>query len=172
MKTETDDLLSSMMLWNGADAYVKAARILFEHDQDKSSFMRIPREPAYFVVCQAIELALKAYLRGSGESETFLAKKCGHDLATTLQAADERGLINLLRFEPTERSILELANSLYSTKALQFGIAGHYRYPRFEPLLQIAENLVTSTEAFCLENVERHAGKPTAVFSLRSAKGK
>ncbi len=172
MTNETDDLLSSMMLWNGADAYVKAARILFEHDQDKSSFMRVPSEPAYFVVCQAIELALKAYLRGSGEDETFLAKKCGHDIATTLQAAEERGLNNFLRFDQTERSVLEFANRLYSTKALQFGIAGFYRYPRFEPLLQIAEKLVANTEAFCLENVERHTGKPTAVVALRSAKGK
>lgn len=172
MKNETDDLLSSMMLWNGADAYVKAARILFEHDQDKSSFIRVPSEPAYFVVCQAIELALKAYLRGSGESENFLVNKCGHDLAKTLQAANERGLTNLFTVEPTKRLVLESANRLYSAKVLQFGIAGFYRYPSFEPLLQIAKNLVTSTEAFCLENVERHAGKPTAVIALRSARGK
>jgi hypothetical protein len=172
MNMETDDLLSSMMLWNGAEAYVKAARILFEHDQDKASSLQVPDVPAYFVVCQAIELDLKAYLRGRGESESFLANKCGHDLVKALQAAEERGLKNLLKFEPAERSILESANKLFNSKALQFPIAGRYRYPRFELLLQIAEKLVAKTEAFCMANVECHAGKPTAVLTLRSAREK
>lgn len=169
MNTDTDDLLSSMMLWNGADDYLDAARNLFSQ-VDGSPIPEVPKPPVYFLACQAIELALKAHLRGSGKDEEFLAKRCHHDLMLALNAAEENGLTDLVRLEPKEREILRLANALYSSKALQFAIAGCYRYPQFQPLLQIAENLVQKTEAFCLEHVECHAGKPTAVIALRSAR--
>ena len=74
MNPEINDRLSSMMLWNGADEYLKAGRTLFENYKDKPNFMQFPGRPAYFVVCQAIELALKAYLRASGEDEDFLVR--------------------------------------------------------------------------------------------------
>src|SRR5665213_1708764 len=104
----TDDRLNSKMLWNGAETYLEAARILFEHERKVSrTYMRTSSHPAYFLACQAIELALKAYLRGSGKTEDFLAKKCNHNLITALQAANEHGLTNLLKLEPREFSALE-----------------------------------------------------------------
>lgn len=172
MNPEINDRLSSMMLWNGADEYLKAGRTLFENYKDKPNFMQFPGRPAYFVVCQAIELGLKAYLRASGEDEDFLVRICNHNLLTALKAAEDLGLTNLFRLEPEERGELDLANALYSSKALQFTIAGRYTLPHFETLLQIAEKLVVKTEKFCLNNVERHAAKPTAVTTLRAARKK
>ncbi len=168
------DHLSSMMLWNGAKSYAEAARSLFTHERAKSNLLLIgePEAPLYFLACQAIELALKGYLRGSGESEDFLADKCKHNLIIALNAAEERGLTNLLKLESKEREELYLASELYSSKALQFPIAGLYTLPHFETLLQIAEKLVAQIEVFCLENVKRHTGEPTAVVALRSARRK
>lgn len=117
MNTETDDRLSSMMLWSGADDYLEAARILYSQG-DKSPLPEAPKPPVYFLACQAIELALKAYLRGSGKDEDFLVKKCRHDLVLTLNAAEENGLADLVKLESKEREILHLANALYSSKAL------------------------------------------------------
>jgi HEPN domain-containing protein len=167
INTDTDDLLSSMMLWSGSNRYLETARTLFAQEEP-SLIPTPPSEPVYFLACQAIELALKAYLRGSGKDEVFLVHTCKHNLLITLKAAEENGLTDILKLEPEERSVLDLANRLYSSKALQFAIAGRYHYPAFEPLLQIAEKLIAKTEAFCMENVEHHAGKPTAVRELRS----
>jgi len=115
---------------------------------------------------------LKAYLRGSGKDEDFLVNKCKHDLIIALKAAEECGLTNLIKFETQDQATLDLANKLYSSKALQFAIVGYYTYLSFKYLLVLAERLVTKTEAFCLENVECHAGKPTAIVALRSARRK
>ena len=167
MNTNAEDLLSSMMLWNGSTRYLEAARKLFELETP-SILPTPPGEPVYFLACQSIELALKGYLRGCGKDEDFLVKTCQHDLLVALKAADENGLANLLKLEPLELEVLDLANALFSSKALQFGIAGYYRYPHFKPLLQIAEKLVAQTEQFCLENVDRHTGKATAVQELRA----
>jgi hypothetical protein len=173
------DCLSSLMFWNSALMYAKAARNLFtyeqaEHKRAKSNYFLIgePEAPLYFLACQAIECALKGYLRGSGKDENFLANECGHNLAKTFKAAEEFGLTNLLKLEPEECKALDLANTLYNSKALQFPIAGRYTFPHFETLLQIAGKLVVKTETFCLDNVKRHTGKSTAVTALRAARRK
>jgi len=172
MNAQNDDRLSSLMLWNGAEEYLKAANILFESHKSTPSFARFVGQPAYFLVCQSIELALKAYLRGSGKDEDFLVNKCRHDIVITLDAAEKCGLTNLVKFEPPERAVLNLANQHYSSKALQFTIVGAYTYPDFEVLLMLAEKLITKIEAFCIEKVNCHEGKDTAVVGLRSARRK
>ena len=160
-----------MMLWRGSKAYFNAACILFKHEQGKTPFPR-PDAPAYFLVCQAIELVLKGFLRGSGKSEDSLVKEYGHNLMKALDAAEKHGLTTLLKIETEERSALKLVNAHYESKALQFTIEGVYDLPRFEVLLEIAEKLIAKTGAFCLKNRELHAGKPTAVIKLRSARKK
>ena len=171
MKTETEDLLSSMMLWNGSYCYLEAARTLFTKEEP-SILPMPPSDPTYFLACQAIELALKAFLRGSGKDETFLAKVCNHNLAVALKAAEEIGLNKLLKLDSQEHQVLNSANQLYSTKALQFGISGRYSYPHFEPLLKITEKIVIGTEEFCMKNAERHTGRPTSVNRLHSTHNK
>ena len=48
--------------------------------------------PRYFLLCHAIELALKAFLALHGESESDLRLKFGHDLKKVLKRAKEFGL--------------------------------------------------------------------------------
>ncbi len=50
-----------------------------------------PSWPRYFMLCHAIELALKAYLSARGKSTSSL-KKFGHDLRTLLSSAASAGL--------------------------------------------------------------------------------
>jgi hypothetical protein len=169
MKSQ-DDRLSSLMLWNGAEEYLSATAVLFEKHKKKPACLQFVGNPAYFLVCQTIELALKAYLRGCGKDERFLANECGHDLFVAWNAAESVGLKSLVELTPEDTLILDFANQLYSSKALQFSITGFYQYPPFEPLLRLAEKLVVGIEAFCVKNVDFHCGKPTAVHALRVSK--
>src|SRR6185295_13755189 len=98
MQDDKTDGLSSAGLLNGADEYLQAARLVYEgQNPDRTLF-----SPLYFLVCQSLELALKAFLRGKGKTEVFLVKDIGHDLVAAFGAAEQEGLSNHVRIEKVE----------------------------------------------------------------------
>jgi hypothetical protein len=66
--------------WRSAE-YLSAARLQVTH----------PQAPVTFLFCHAIELYLKAYLRGAGHDVSQL-KQLGHRVASLAQSAIKSGL--------------------------------------------------------------------------------
>jgi len=76
-------LLAIRLIYD-ARAYVECARLLDQHQDSK------PRHysPIYFLLCQAMELALKAHLAASGVSKrTLRSKKIGHNIHVAFRYA-------------------------------------------------------------------------------------
>lgn len=74
-----------------------------------------------FLLGQAIELYLKAFLFHQGYGETRLKKSpFGHNLPRLLNEAAAKGLDANIHVSPALRTDLDRLNTLYSSKALQY----------------------------------------------------
>lgn len=74
-----------------------------------------------FLLGQAIELYLKAFLFHQGYGETRLKKPpFGHNLPCLLNEASAKGLDAKVHISPALRTDLDTLNKAYSSKALQY----------------------------------------------------
>ena len=149
------DRLSSMMLSNLAGEFLAAAQSL--HSVNVSSSM-----PLYFLICQSIELSLKAYIRGCGAAREQLIK-IGHDLEKALNTAQSEKLSQLFTVTLDQEQALRMINPYYAEKDLQYTEVGFKRYPDVTILLGLAEVLHSQIREFCEIHRECHVGKPTEV---------
>jgi hypothetical protein len=95
-----------------------------------------------FLVGQAIELAMKAYLLAKGISLRQLRRDYGHELHRSLRKAKESGLASVVSLSADEEQVVELLDSLYSTKQLQYIVTGAKTFPVFGPLESVTRKLV------------------------------
>lgn len=98
--------------------------------------------PVMFLVGQAIELALKAFLLHRGVELRQLRYDYGHELHRALKKAKELGLYKLVPLTTEEEAMVELLNTLYASKQLQYIVSGPKTYPVFGPLEAVARKLV------------------------------
>ena len=98
--------------------------------------------PVMFLVGQAVELALKAYLLAKGVGVRELRRNYGHELHRSLRKAKELGLADVVALSAEEEGVLGLLDSLYSTKQLQYIVTGAKTFPVFGPLESVARKLV------------------------------
>ena len=98
--------------------------------------------PVLFLVGQAVELALKAFLLSQGVSLSTLRKDYGHELHRALRKAKELGFKPLLQLTEEEKNVLALLDELYSSKQLQYIVTGAKTFPVFGPLARVALRLV------------------------------
>jgi len=95
-----------------------------------------------FLLAQAIELALKAFLRFGGYSEDQLVD-LGHDLARLVYKARELGLPK--PHHPADVRLLELLNDTYlQQRKLQFQRASEIRLPLMRPVRELAAEYICS----------------------------
>jgi hypothetical protein len=99
--------------------------------------------PVMFLVGQSIELALKAYLLFKGVDLRTLRRDYGHELHRSLRKAKELGLYDVVKFSEEEEGVVELLDSLYSTKQLQYIVTGAKTFPVFGPLESVTKKLVS-----------------------------
>lgn len=144
-----------MGISNEAGDFLEAATILAANKP--ATF-----KPLYFLVCQSVELSLKAYLRGSGYSEREL-KGLGHNLNRCLQAAIDRSLQKHVSITQSDLNILERINAYYQSKDLQYGRAGLKYFPDIELLMALGRRLWKDLRPFCVEQRGLHVGTPTEV---------
>jgi hypothetical protein len=85
-----------------AEAYVDSARTLDNLTGAPARFF----PPIYFLLCQAIELTLKAHLAASGVPNSTLRNDIGHDLELAFQSPRDLG------FNPDDARLLELVHWL------------------------------------------------------------
>jgi hypothetical protein len=82
-----DERISAVGLFNTARSYWRSAEYLSAARLEVTH----PHAPATFLFCHAIELYLKAYLRGAG-SDVSQLKQLGHRVASLAESAIKSGL--------------------------------------------------------------------------------
>lgn len=122
--------------------FFEAALAADEKLGNKSSYEIIAPIPVMFLIGQSIELALKAYLLSKGIELRKLRHDYGHELHKSLRKAKELGLFEAISLSSEDIGIVELLDSLYSTKQLQYIVTGAKTFPVFGPLEKVARKLV------------------------------
>ncbi|GAB4232353.1 MAG: hypothetical protein OHK0028_07770 [Deltaproteobacteria bacterium] len=144
------DRTSSMGLWTYAKSYLDAGYAVATS---------VPRAlapiPAYYLYCHAIELALKAYLRGTGASITEI-KRIGHDLSKAYKKALSIGLNDIYELTPEQIEAINLANPIYSKKEFEYIMAGFKTLPNINVLQGTAGSLIGGIRQFCNEKRNIH----------------
>src|SRR5204862_1077967 len=74
--------------------------------------------PTYFLVCQSLELTFKAYLRGSGHSESQL-RRLGHDLNKCVVAAGAARIDSHISLSEADVAAIAAINVYYDSRALK-----------------------------------------------------
>lgn len=150
-----DDRLTSMGISNAARKFLDATKAL--RAKHTPIFT-----PAYFTICQSIELSLKAFLRGSGFSDKQL-RKLGHDLIKALNESQKFSLDNYFKLSTEDAQILDKINQYYYSKDLQYITSGYKSFPHIDALIDFGDRLWHSTRDFCEKTRNIHDGMVTAV---------
>lgn len=144
------DRTSSLGLWRYAKEFAEAANSIAQLDPTSI--------PAYYLVCHAIELALKAFLRGSGASLSVL-KRLGHDLPLLFEKAIRNSLDAHCKLTAEHQRAVTLANRYYRTKEFEYITTGYKSLPKIDILQEAATRLVKELRGFCTKNRNWHAGR-------------
>lgn len=115
----------------------------------------IAPSPAYYLYCHAIELVLKAYLRGSGSSLEEL-KHIGHDLSKAYEKALVAGLKSKCALTPDMETAINLVNQVYRDKEFEYIKIGARTIPTIEILRETTELLVSNLERYCYKKRDLH----------------
>ncbi len=149
MTTIVDDpsrTTSVGLLRYGAE-FMEAALAADEKMGQKAGHEIVAPVPVMFLVGQAIELALKAYLLSKGVELSKLRLKYGHDLHRCLRKAKELGLLDAVPLQADEETAIEILNPLYASKQLQYIVTGAKTFPVFGPLERAAAKLLKGVGA-------------------------
>ena len=144
------DRTSSMGLWTYANNYLDAGYAVAT-----SVSQALAPIPAYFLYCHAIELALKAYLRGAGSSITEI-KRIGHNLSKAHKIALSIGLNDVCELTQEQAEAIELANPIYSKKEFEYITVGFKTLPNIKILQSTAGSLIYGIKKFCNEKRNIH----------------
>jgi hypothetical protein len=109
-----------------------------------------------FLVCRAVELALKAFLSLKGVPLMKLAGgQFGHDLANVLAEAEKHGLADLVELTESERDEIERASTYYVEKVLEYpalaeAMVAYPGMPRAGLIASAARKLLEALREPCL----------------------
>src|SRR6266705_2190395 len=138
------DKITSLGFWVRASEFQAAADVLYKK---KGEGFR----PTYFLLCLAIELCLKGYLRGSGASIQSLKNNFRHNLVSTLGACEKQGLQGLIAISGQDRAMLARINYFYRSSDLRYSVTAREtkNLPRQERLSAFSNQLLQATKEFC-----------------------
>lgn len=122
--------------------FMEAALAADDKMGTKEGYEIVAPVPVMFLVGQAIELALKAFLVARGITLRQLRTDYGHELHRSLRKAKELGLLALVPLEPEDIDAIELLDRVYATKQLQYIVTGAKTFPVFGPLQRAALKLI------------------------------
>lgn len=127
----------------GAKKFLDAARVVIQHEG--------PQEHGWhpvgkFLVCQSIELSLKAFLRLRGAKMTDV-ERYGHRIAELLAEARKNNLREFLKLSGDELKEIKRASRYYGDHIFRYPdvyeiARGYPSDPNVIPLLSAAEKLV------------------------------
>ncbi|MEY4706174.1 MAG: hypothetical protein RL042_2379 [Nitrospirota bacterium] len=126
-----------------AESYLSAAQLLPKPN--------VPFEPVRpYLVCHAIELALKAYLSLRGSAMVDLADGAfGHNLDSLFTRAVEGDLAQLAPLTNAQSNAIRLATTYYAGKVFEYPAVGEAlaAYPQSPPVEVLFEAAVCLVEA-------------------------
>ena len=129
--------------------YLVAARAANETDASRFKPAR------YFLVCQSIELSLKAYLSLRGRKMVTMAQGAmGHHLDRLLADALDEGLSDLVQLTGDDLDEIRRASDYYGSKVFQYpalgeAVRGYPTLPSIDELLRAAAALVDGLHESC-----------------------
>jgi hypothetical protein len=129
---DDDERTSPVGLFNTARSYWQSA----EHLSAAALDVTHPQAPVTFLFCHAIELYLKAYLRGMGSTVAQL-KKVGHRVGNLAKSAAEIGL----SLDPEQSEILSHVDDADVAIEARYIVTGFKDRPTNEALSSIAKQL-------------------------------
>jgi hypothetical protein len=146
------DRTNSMGLWTHANEFYQASCILLQPNNEGLL------DPSYYLVSHSIELALKAFLRGSGVSLDDLKnpRKFGHDLNKGLNKSIRLGLKSFLPITEKDIFAISTINDYYKAKELEYIVTGFKRYPKMELLTSFNGRLLDAINQFCFDKMNIH----------------
>jgi len=128
--------------------FFDSSRAVDDHYGKKDGFDIVSPMPALYLIGHSVELAFKSYLLHRGITLRELrSKKFGHDLHSCQRKAKELGLSALVNFHPAEEGAVELLNTLYSTKQLNYIVTGMKYIPTFGLLESFTIKLIRAVSA-------------------------
>jgi len=130
-------------LWQYAQHFARAARIVAEHEHPPENVPIVP----YYLYGHAIELVLKGFLRAKGVEESTLKHSMGHDLEKILRSAKEAGLDQYVCLSNDDLTALKVLNCYYKCKDLEyFQRTGTLGFPTWQCLERLVTTLLRGTD--------------------------
>ena len=131
-------------MWRYGNDFREAALALTDQ-HDVSRFM-----PYYFLIGQSIELSLKAFLLGRGESLRALrSRKFGHDLDALQTEARRRQLGREVPLTNVNRAVIQVLGIEYLTRRFQYARTGTMYLPLVALAQEAADKLSSGLESYC-----------------------
>jgi hypothetical protein len=122
---DDDERTNAVGLFNTARSYWRSAEYL----NAASLQVTHPQAPVTFLFCHAIELYLKAYLRGAGKSVSEL-KQVGHRVANLAKVAVNTGL----KIEVEQAEVLNHIDDAAAAIEARYIVTGFKNLPTNEAL--------------------------------------
>jgi hypothetical protein len=101
--------------------------------------------PVMFLIAHSVELAMKAYLRHTGQSLSNL-KSIGHNLIDCWSTCRKNGILEILELNDDDLGILHLIADLHVSTELRYIQTGWKNFPVFGPLEALARKIL---DAIC-----------------------
>jgi len=139
-----------MGLWRYCKEFADTGRFVLQHASGP-----VAPIPAYYLYCHAVELGLKAFLRGKGWTLKQL-RGLGHNLASALSEADKAGLGGFCRLAPHLTHAIQVVSPVYCDKQFEYITTGLKQLPQITDLQAGAEQLVLQLERFCYDHRTVH----------------
>jgi hypothetical protein len=127
--------------------FAKAAKILYQHHQNQKSYVFWP---TYFLVCQALELYLKAFLRANDVPAKYLKDKIGHDLQRACHEAKQKGLDKIVNLTKDEEQMIEILNPHYQNRDFQYKNDGEFTLVHLNGLISLLDRIDPPLFGFCV----------------------
>ena len=131
-QVDEDERTNALGLFNTARSYWRSG----EHLNVADVKVTHPQAPVTFLYCHAIELYLKAFLRGNQKSVADL-KKLGHRVAVLAKLAAENGL----SLAPEYREVLSHIDDADVPLEARYIVTGFKNRPTSEALASVSQSL-------------------------------
>ncbi|TCV96340.1 hypothetical protein EC912_102691 [Luteibacter rhizovicinus] len=108
--------------------------------------------PSYSLMGQAIELALKSFLRARGIEMPYVRSKVGHDLSRALQEARALSLHRLIQLHDFQMHAIDLLSDPYRGHRFRYIVNGSLTLPNWDFLNLSAHLLIDGLHDFAIRS--------------------
>lgn len=139
----SEDRTTAVGLARYAREYFEAALAADDVIGKRKGYEIVAPAPVMFLVAHSIELALKSYLRHTGQSLLDL-QRIGHDLKDCWGACCDNGIRSLVDLDAEELRVLELIADLHASTELRYIQTGYKNFPVFGPLEALGRRILNA----------------------------